>query len=71
MVGDCEALPPGPPQGIDPGRLGGGADASSSCPLGYIGAKSDIANAVLYLASDESKFMTGAEIKVDGGISAM
>ncbi|HCJ21614.1 MAG TPA: 3-beta hydroxysteroid dehydrogenase, partial [Erythrobacter sp.] len=31
----------------------------------------DIANAVVYLASDESRFMTGAEIKLDGGISAM
>lgn len=40
-------------------------------PLGHIGEPDDIANAVLYLASDESKFMTGAEIKVDGGISAM
>jgi NAD(P)-dependent dehydrogenase (short-subunit alcohol dehydrogenase family) len=26
---------------------------------------------VLYLASDESSFMTGAELKLDGGISAM
>jgi NAD(P)-dependent dehydrogenase (short-subunit alcohol dehydrogenase family) len=40
-------------------------------PLGHIGAPDDIANAVLYLASDESKFVTGAELKVDGGISAM
>jgi NAD(P)-dependent dehydrogenase (short-subunit alcohol dehydrogenase family) len=40
-------------------------------PLGHIGEPADIANAVLYLASDESKFMTGAELKLDGGISAM
>jgi NAD(P)-dependent dehydrogenase (short-subunit alcohol dehydrogenase family) len=40
-------------------------------PLGRIGETADIANAVLYLASDESKFMTGAELKLDGGISAM
>jgi NAD(P)-dependent dehydrogenase (short-subunit alcohol dehydrogenase family) len=40
-------------------------------PVGHIGEPSDIANAVLYLASDESKFMTGAELKLDGGISAM
>ena len=40
-------------------------------PLGHIGEPADIANAVLYLASDESKFMTGAEMKLDGGISAM
>jgi NAD(P)-dependent dehydrogenase (short-subunit alcohol dehydrogenase family) len=40
-------------------------------PLGHIGEPDDIANAVIYLASDESKFMTGAELKLDGGISAM
>jgi NAD(P)-dependent dehydrogenase (short-subunit alcohol dehydrogenase family) len=40
-------------------------------PLGVIGEPEDIAYAVLYLASDESKFMTGAELKLDGGISAM
>ena len=40
-------------------------------PLGHIGEPADIANAVLYLASDESKFMMGAELKLDGGISAM
>jgi NAD(P)-dependent dehydrogenase (short-subunit alcohol dehydrogenase family) len=40
-------------------------------PLGHIGEPEDIAYAVLYLASDESKFVTGAELKVDGGISAM
>ncbi len=40
-------------------------------PLGIIGEPDDIAYAVLYLASDESKFMTGAELKLDGGISAM
>ena len=40
-------------------------------PLKKVGEPDDIANAVVYLASDESKFMTGAEIKLDGGISAM
>ena len=40
-------------------------------PLKRIGEPSDVANAVLYLASDESRFMTGAEVKLDGGISAM
>ena len=40
-------------------------------PLRFVGEPNDIANAVLYLASDESRFMTGAELKLDGGISAM
>ena len=40
-------------------------------PLGRIGSPVDVANAVLYLASDESSFMTGAELVLDGGISAM
>lgn len=40
-------------------------------PLRFVGEPNDIANAVVYLASDESRFMTGAELKLDGGISAM
>lgn len=40
-------------------------------PLKRVGEPDDIALGVLYLASDESKFMTGAELKLDGGISAM
>ena len=40
-------------------------------PLGKIGDTDDVAWAVVYLASDESKFMTGAEMVLDGGVSAM
>ncbi len=40
-------------------------------PLGCLGEPNDVAYAVLFLASDESKFITGSEIKIDGGISAM
>jgi len=47
------------------------AKLAKQVPLGVIGEPNDIAYAVLYLASDESKFMTGAELKLDGGISAM
>lgn len=47
------------------------AKLSRQVPLGRIGKPEDIAAAALYLVSDESGFMTGAEIKVDGGISAM
>ncbi|MDZ7644461.1 MAG: glucose 1-dehydrogenase [Woeseiaceae bacterium] len=40
-------------------------------PLGRVGTTADVAFAVLYLASDESAFVTGSELRVDGGISAM
>jgi NAD(P)-dependent dehydrogenase (short-subunit alcohol dehydrogenase family) len=56
------------------GRFGleeGYAKLGRQIPLGHIGEPDDIAYTVLFLASDESKMITGAEIKVDGGISAM
>jgi NAD(P)-dependent dehydrogenase (short-subunit alcohol dehydrogenase family) len=40
-------------------------------PLGRIGEPEEIAYGVLYLACDESSFMTGAELVLDGGLSAM
>ena len=39
-------------------------------PVGHIGEPNDIAYGVVYLASDESKFMTGAELVIDGGFTA-
>ena len=39
-------------------------------PLGHMGEPDDIAWAVVYLASDESKFVTGSELVVDGGYTA-
>ena len=40
-------------------------------PLGSVGKPQDVGWAVVYLASDESAFMTGAEMVLDGGVSAM
>ena len=39
-------------------------------PMKRIGEPDDVAHAVLYLASDESRFVTGTEIRIDGGMSA-
>ena len=41
----------------------------SRIPLGRFGQPEDIVNAALYLASDESSWMTGTTFVVDGGIS--
>ncbi|VEU22720.1 DEKNAAC103782 [Brettanomyces naardenensis] len=40
----------------------------SSVPLGHVGEPRNIADAVLFLAGDESSFITGADIQVDGGL---
>lgn len=47
------------------------AKLARQVPLGRIGEPEDVAAAVLYLASDESRMMTGSELKLDGGLSAM
>ncbi|MEM8563868.1 MAG: glucose 1-dehydrogenase [Pseudomonadota bacterium] len=39
-------------------------------PMGHMGEPIDVANGVLYLASDESKYMTGSELVIDGGYIA-
>ena len=39
-------------------------------PLGRVGRDTDVANAVLFLASDAAAFMTGSEVVVDGGMTA-
>ncbi|HJS33316.1 MAG TPA: SDR family oxidoreductase, partial [Alphaproteobacteria bacterium] len=38
-----------------------------SIPLGRLSQPEDIANAALYLASDEANFITGVALEVDGG----
>lgn len=39
-------------------------------PIGHVGEPDDVAYGVLYLASDESKFLTGSELVIDGGYTA-
>lgn len=55
-------------------RAGGNLEAllaarQARIPLGFMGDGRDTANAALYLASDEARFVTGAEIVVDGGMT--
>lgn len=42
---------------------------NQQCPTGKMGDAWDVAHAALFLASDEAKYITGAEIVVDGGIT--
>jgi 3(or 17)beta-hydroxysteroid dehydrogenase len=39
-------------------------------PVGHVGEPDDIAYGVLYLASEEAKFITGSELVIDGGYTA-
>lgn len=47
------------------------AKLARQVPMKKIGTPEDVGYACIYLASDESGFVTGSEIKLDGGISAM
>ncbi len=51
----------------DPERL---SIMMARIPMGRYGEPEEVANAVLYLASDESSFVTGSEVVVDGGWTA-
>jgi NAD(P)-dependent dehydrogenase (short-subunit alcohol dehydrogenase family) len=72
----CNSVHPG---GVDtPMRQEGLADLSPAerderlrrVPMGRVGMPEEIAYGVLYLASDESSFVTGSELVIDGGYIA-
>jgi NAD(P)-dependent dehydrogenase (short-subunit alcohol dehydrogenase family) len=71
----CNSIHPGP---IDTAMLQSGHEDPeaamqrrlSAIPLGRLGTTEDIAYGALYLASDESAFVTGAELVIDGGFIA-
>lgn len=57
--------------GEQPGGLEATRAALASLhPLGHMGEPDDIAWGIVYLASDESKFVTGSELVIDGGYTA-
>lgn len=52
-------------------RSGNSADIMAELveqhPIGFLGEPDDVAKGILYLASDDSRFMTGSELVIDGG----
>ncbi|MEN8447450.1 MAG: glucose 1-dehydrogenase [Cyanobacteria bacterium J06555_13] len=54
------------PQGVEAFRK----HLDSLHPIGHVGESADIAFGILYLASDEAKFVTGSELVIDGGYTA-
>ena len=70
----CNSVHPGPIDTemirdtlTDPARL---EQRMERLPMGRVGKPEDIAFGVLYLASDESSFVTGSELVIDGGTTA-
>ena len=56
--------------GLDENQLGGFfAQTANIAPIGRNGVPSDVAKVVSFLASDDSRFITGSEIFVYGGIA--
>ena len=70
----CNSVHPGPIETpMLRGARGSGAELNDTIervPLGRIGRPEEIAYGVLYLASDESSFVTGSELVIDGGRTA-
>lgn len=74
----CNSLHPGPiltplwdPMiGKGPERKKNIAKFGQGVPMGHMGDPEDVAYAALFLASDESKYITGSELTIDGGLLA-
>jgi NAD(P)-dependent dehydrogenase (short-subunit alcohol dehydrogenase family) len=57
--------------GDDEARTRLAAERTAACPLGFMGDAWDVARASLFLASDDSRYVTGSQLVVDGGLSAV
>ena len=68
----CNSVHPGPIETEMLKEAAGGREEAyrQRVPLGRVGTTEDIAYGVLYLASDESSFVTGSELVIDGGSTA-
>ena len=74
----CNSIHPGliltalwdPILGTGPEREDGIRALSNEIPIGKMGSPMDVAQLALYLASDESEYMTGSELTIDGGVLA-
>jgi NAD(P)-dependent dehydrogenase (short-subunit alcohol dehydrogenase family) len=76
----CNSVHPGPIvtnmgnqlMGLDGGDVEANWEARSSLvPMGEPGQAVDVANCILFLASDEARHVTGAELVVDGGMTSV
>lgn len=63
-----DAILPGGEAGRNSGDLN--KRAAASVPTGVLGQPQDIANGILFLASDQSSYMTGSELVIDAGVTA-
>ena len=61
-----EQLAKSSPQGLEAYRR----ELDAKHPIGHVGEPDDIAAGIVYLASDEAKFVTGSELVIDGGYTA-
>lgn len=57
------------PQKVNPKSILLAEEAKKKIPLGKQGTGRDVAKAVLFLASDDASYITGTELRVDGGLS--
>jgi NAD(P)-dependent dehydrogenase (short-subunit alcohol dehydrogenase family) len=64
------ALPDLPPQQAEQIMQETRSAGASVTPLGVSGTPADVAEGVVYLCSDGARFVTGAELVIDGGVMA-